>query len=92
MTAADRRVLTLGPAPRQGNTDKVLEWQWWQGEQGMPHSWAPGPRAPLRSNRRQAVQPVAQDMAWELTWVPLYTGQPPQSSLFSPDSIIPKNK
>lgn len=30
--------------------------------------------------------------AWELTWIPLYTGQPLQSSLFSLNSTIPKNK
>lgn len=62
------------------------------GRAGDAHSRAPGPRAPLRSSRRQAVQPVAQDTVQELTWDPLYTRQPPQSSLFSPDSIIPKNK
>lgn len=86
MTAADRRVLALGPAPRQGNTDKVLEWR--QGGQGRPRSWAPGPT----QVQREAGRPNSGHGAWELTGVPLYTGQPPRSSLFSLDSTVPKNK
>lgn len=83
-------MLTLGPAPRQGNTDKVLESQRWQGRRGMPHSWAPGPT----QVQQEAGCPTCGSghKAWELTWAPPYTGQPLQSCLFSLNFTIPKNK
>lgn len=69
-----------GPYPRQGNTDRVLEWQWWQGQQGLPHSWAPGPAqaqqeaVSLAGGRRPAGG--SEHRVWELTWALCTQGSP----------------